>query len=359
MAGQAANFISDDTSVAILEKEDTDCKDVSVLRDAPRAILHFHEKVTADNRIYGGIHPIKSLESHQVNLATLVAKALRSLPPPKDGSVDPFKTVTIGVEGSCTVHQKPTFISVTRGPGMRSSLATGLDTAKGLATAWSIPVIGVHHMQGHLLVNRLVSALRSGSKAMHLTPEFPFLTLLVSGGHTTLLHSRSLTDHAELASTADIAIGDSIDKLSRSVLPPELLASSSDTNYGRILESYAFPSPVLDYAYSPPLRRQEELVRQISRWGWGLAPPLSQTKVMEFSFSGIESTVRRIMETRGAQMCEDERRDLAREAMRVLFEHLAGRTVIALKQLETTHKERTNTLVVSGGVAANKYLKHM
>ncbi|MCJ1437559.1 hypothetical protein MMC27_006946 [Xylographa pallens] len=360
----------DDTSVAILEKHDG-------IQDHPSATLHFHEKITADNSQYGGIHPLAALDSHQSSLGTLVAKSLLSLPnvPENASSFTP----TIPVRCSPTQKRKPDFISVTRGPGMRSSLSTGLDTAKGLAIAWQIPLLGVNHMQAHALTPRLVSALSRppiGTSSYTPYPTFPFLSLLLSGGHTLLLHSTSLTQHPLLAATTDIALGDFIDKVARAVLPPAVIASNgSSTSYGRSLELFSFPSGDADYAYHPPLTRGESIARSPTPYPWSLGSPLAETRGgkgstrMEYSFSGLDSAVRRIMEGR-PEMGLDERKCLAREAMRVAFEHVAERAVMALQKLQTredgkgnTAKEsaertpQTEVLVLSGGVAANGYLR--
>lgn len=242
---------------------------------------------------------------------------------------------------------------------MRSSLATGLDTAKGLAVAWQIPLVAVNHMQAHALTPRLVSAL-SGSSP-NAAPAFPFLSLLVSGGHTLLVHSRELTDHAVLATTTDIAIGDCIDKIARLVLPPDVLKEGGEIMYGRHLERFAFPNGSADHNYTAPTTRGEEIARKTTKWGWALVPPLAETrsgsksKAMEFTFSGLGSAVKRICE--GKQDIDDEeRRELARECMKTAFEHLASRVGWALRDLKEK-RSGIGTLVISGGVASNEFLR--
>ena len=148
---------------------------------------------------------------------------------------------------------------------MRSSLTTGLDTAKGLAVAWQIPLVGVNHMQAHALTPRLVSAL--SARSPNAAPAFPFLSLLVSGGHTLLVHSRELTDHEILATATDIAIGDCIDKIARLVLRPGVLKEGGDIMYGRLLERFAFPNGSADFNYTAPTTRAEEIARKSTRWG--------------------------------------------------------------------------------------------
>ncbi|KAL9017981.1 MAG: hypothetical protein Q9185_004726 [Variospora sp. 1 TL-2023] len=370
----------DDTSVAVLETAAPDLNSPT----SPSARLHFHDKVTADNAKYHGIHPIVSLESHNERLAPLIAQALRSLPPASPKSND-FTSHPIPVRSAnhWLRKQKPDFISVTRGPGLLPSLSTGLQIAKGLAVAWQVPLLGVNHMQAHALTPRLVHALgQPGTKRSNheenREPAFPFLTLLVSGGHTMLVHSKALAHHSILASTTDLAIGDAIDKAARCILPEEMLNTAPDVMYGRLLEEFAAAAPRDGRGYDasyykPPRTRGEELSRKPSRWGWALAAPLAETrsgsksKAMEFSFSGLGSTVLRICRRpRGQKMTHEERVDLAREVMRVAFEHLASRVVMALNSLlqerntdDKSTEGKIGTLVVSGGVASNGFLKHI
>ncbi|KAL1999077.1 hypothetical protein VTN02DRAFT_5076 [Thermoascus thermophilus] len=357
----------DDTSVAIVEKHDRPSND-----DTSAATIHFLEKVTADTRQYRGIHPIEALQSHQENLAKLVDKALRHLPAvPEDGNDSTaHRGLMLADDKTGTRRRIPDFISATRGPGMRSNLAVGLDTGKGLAVAWQIPFVGVHHMQAHLLTPRLVSALaqknESGSSpaapSRGSSPDFPFLSILVSGGHSLLVKSASITDHEIMASSADIAIGETLDKAARLILPESLLQTAKNTMYGRMLERFAFPNGPADYAdYRPAMNRGEELVKRESLWGWSITAPFANTRQLQFSFSCVSSTVTRIVakkEAAGEVMSDDERVALARESMRVCFEHLASRTIIALEHLRDQGLDpaEIQTLVVSGGVAANRFL---
>lgn len=340
----------DDTSVAVLEK-----------RQNSSAILHYHSKVTSDNRSWEGVHPLLSHVSHQKNLGKLVNDAVSALPVVPSGNEQSGNCLPVADGSHAIFRQKPDFITVTRGPGMRASLITGIDTAKGLGIAWQIPVLGVNHMQAHALTPRLVSALEteaSSSGTQPLQPEFPFLSLLVSGGHTMLVHSKSLFDHKILATTSDLALGVVIDKCAREILPTAILESASDVMYGRVLEAFAYPE-TSEYDYLPPLTRKEELTQKETSYGWAFRPPLSQApegfRGSEFSYSGIGSTVKRIMED-NPDMAVAERRAVARELMRVSFEHLASRVFLAL---ENPDLKDVKSLVVSGGVASNQFLRYL
>lgn len=317
----------DDSCVALLEKH----KNGS-------ATLHFNGKITSDNRSYGGIYPIVASESHQKNIAALANDALLRRPVAGDGK---DKMII-------------DFITVTRGPGMRAGLMTGMDTAKGLAVALQIPIIGVNHMQAHALTPRLDSALNAhepevskGDISMEKAsispePSFPFLTLLVSGGHTMLVHSKALCDHEILSDTSDMAIGDVIDKCARNILPASIIDAAPNVMYGPLLEEFAFSgcSPQQDHSRLYP-------------YPWKMNAPSSSNLKNQFSYSGIGSTVKRIMEM-NPKMDIYERQVLGMETMRVAFEHLASRVFLAFKRDEV---KNIKTLVVSGGVASNKYLK--
>lgn len=340
----------DDTSVAILEKDGVN-EDHRLPPQPTRTKLHYHQKVTSDNRAYGGVHPIVAVESHQQNLSTLVKASLASLPI-RNSSIADF-TNAIFVEGE--LRKKPDFITVTRGPGMRSSLQCGIDTAKGLAVGWQIPILGVNHMQAHAITPRLVSSM-AGVRG----PDFPFMTLLVSGGNTMLVRSAGLCDHRILAETSDMAVGDVLDKCARDILPAEVLKAGSSVMYGRLLEQFAFENE--PYNYIPPGDKKESDRTRRTHYGWAIPPPFcSETgsgekrNAMEYSFSNIGSTVKRITKAK-PEMDVAERRLLARETMRIAFEHLFSRLFMALGD---AMQQEMSTVVVSGGVASNMYLRHM
>ncbi|RMY82172.1 hypothetical protein D0862_12104 [Hortaea werneckii] len=372
----------DDTSVALVEVRNasSDLQNGAVANDAPRLNVLFHEKVTANNDEYTGIHPLVALDSHRANLAPLVQRAMRRLSH-YDSNDAPSPENSLPLK----------LVAVTRGPGMRSNLAVGLDTAKGIAVALDKPLIGVHHMQAHALTPRLLTAMANKAQdAKPLEPAFPFLTVLVSGGHTMLLNSTSLTEHRTLAETQDIAIGDFLDKAARAVLPPERLRPP----FGKALEEFAFCSQIRkvdetmtenldiekgseyplseeviqpsepDYSdYSPPSRRQDELESRSTRWGWALTPPLAENKGgekssrrMVYSFAGLLTSIERLVKRPDPLFSLRERQDLAREVERVAFQHLTSRILL---YLESSSTFTGDTVVVSGGVASNSFLRHV
>ncbi|ETS87501.1 hypothetical protein PFICI_01329 [Pestalotiopsis fici W106-1] len=383
----------DDTCVAILDKPDLtvhsrrrphhqhgdDGNDSAPVPAA--AHLLFNKKVTSDNRAFGGVEPLTAVLSHTSSLAPLVREALQALPEVPAVEIGDYRVwkKMLWVDG--VVRRKPDFVSVTRGPGMASNLSVGLNTAKGLAVAWDVPLLGVNHMQAHALTPRLVSALERGAEELERRqqqqsgttapkrprqreqqeikePAFPFLSLLVSGGHTLLVHSRSLTDHRILAQTRNIAIGDMIDKCARIILPASHLAELDDVMYGPALERFAFPdvkSPE-DYGYTPPAKRMDEIQIFDSGRGWALTPPIPTSAAMVYDFSGFNGEVERAVRENPDMSLED-RRYLAKHAMRIAFEHLVSRLLFALK--DRSQFGDIKTIVAAGGVASNKYLRHI
>lgn len=350
----------DDTCVAVLEKS------------GPAARLLFNKKVTSDHRAFGGVHPAVAVIGHDAALATLVQEAIQHLP----AATSPSDTIV----RTPTPRRAPDFVTATRGPGMSANLSVGLNTAKGLACAWGVPLLGVHHMQAHLLTPRLVTALSHpwppspSPPGASYTPTFPFLTLLISGGHTLLLHSLSLTSHRLLASTPSHAIGNMLDASARLILPASVTSTSPTTMYAAALESFAFPNPPSDYAYTPPARRADEILPHPSPTApslWHLTPPLSTTRAMTFNFTGLGSQIPPALAKIAAasRTPEEElthRRALARALQTVAFEQLTSRVIFALDSLNphpASSRYRpgggVKTLVISGGVAANKFLRHV
>lgn len=342
---------------------ETSCDDtcVAILTTDPStraARLPFNAKLTSDNRQFRGVFPPAALDGHASSLAGLVSEALRTT-------------------SSTTASARPDLVAVTRGPGMSANLAEGLALAKGLSVAWDVPLLAVNHMQAHALTPRLVDALDAASSSHPPTsnrppdardpaptaqpgppaPAFPFLTLLVSGGHTQLVHSRSLTDHRILANSANIALGDALDKCARLILPDDLVAACPDVMYARALEAFAFPPATADRdlaAYVAPARRADEIEPYTSPHGWTLHPPLASSRRLAYEFSALQSHVQSVLALR-PNLPLPLRRALAYDVMRIAFEHLAGRVLLALAA-DPSLASHASALVVSGGVASNRFL---
>ncbi|KYK58291.1 hypothetical protein DCS_05304 [Drechmeria coniospora] len=372
----------DDTAVAVLSR----------CRRTGRASLLFNERISSDNRPFKGVNPAIAVQGHNASLAPLVRRALAFLPDARacDGGNEGGRVLAVG-DGECRTNRKmPDFVSVTRGPGIMANLAVGLNMAKGLAVAWDVPLLAVHHMQAHALTPRLVHALGeetarvrtegeaaaesdvevdtgAGAETLTSCPEFPFLSLLVSGGHTQLVHSTSLVHHRILANTADIAIGNLLDQTARVILPADVLEASPDVMYGRVLEEFAFPPDLGDVGaqhadfFRPATSRHDEMVDVPSGYSWTVPLPFRNSRKLVFSFSSIYTNVHRIAAA-NPSMDLAERRALARHTLRAAFQHLVSRLVLALTDVAqpgSSVPAAAHALVVAGGVASNRFLMHV
>lgn len=206
-------------------------------------------------------------------------------------------------------------IAYTRGPGLVGALLVGASCAAGLAYGWRLPLIGVHHMEGHLLAPLLEDP----------APRFPFVALLVSGGHTQLVRVDGLGRYSLLGDTLDDAAGEAFDKTAK------LLG--------------------LPYPGGPALAKLAESGRP---GRFDLPRPMTRKPGLEFSFSGLKTavltTVGRIADD-PLKMDDQTRADLARGFEDAVVETLTVKCRRALEQ------ESVSRLVVAGGVSANLRLR--
>ena len=208
---------------------------------------------------------------------------------------------------------RPDAVAYTAGPGLVGALMVGSGLANGLALAWGCPVIPVHHMEGHLLAPMLEDE----------PPAYPFLALLVSGGHSMLIAVRGLGDYRLLGTTLDDAVGEAFDKTAK------LLG--------------------LGYPGGPALAR---LAESGDEKAFSLPRPMLNRPGLDFSFSGLKTAV--MLLVRKAQeegSFESSRADIAASFQRAAVDTLVGRA------LQAAEREGLNRIVVAGGVGANKLLR--
>ncbi|GAA6004661.1 hypothetical protein JCM10207_000971 [Rhodosporidiobolus poonsookiae] len=278
---------------------------------------------------YGGIHPLHAQEAHQRNMPLAIQQALAEANL-QLGDVDAF--------------------AFTRGPGMYGCLSACAGAAKALAAATGKPLLGVHHMQAHALTPLLTASL---SPSPHPTPSFPFLTLLLSGGHTLLLAASSLSAFRILATTHDESIGACLDKASRALGIPRELGGGSQ---GAALERFACPGGALEAEETREAEREEHEAAQ--REGWKMpAFPTPFKADLAFSYAGLRSSLTRLLPSSMEDWSTPRRRATARAFMLAAFAQIEDKVALALRQAEGGGEERTRGLVVSGGVASNLILR--
>jgi N6-L-threonylcarbamoyladenine synthase len=265
---------------------ETSCDDTGVaLYDRGRGELVAHAVHTqaAMHQAYGGVVPELASRDHVRRLVPLTKKVL--------GDRD-----LNALDG----------IGYTEGPGLAGALLVGASFAHGLALSLGIPAIGVHHLEGHLL-SPLLSVRR---------PEFPFLALLVSGGHTQLMRVGGVGNYELLGDTQDDAAGEAFDKTA------QLLG--------------------LGYPGGPALSR---LADQGKPGRYRLPRPMIGSG-LDFSFSGLKTAVLTLVKNQ-----QTDPADVARAFVDAIVEVLVAKCVRALETAGLTR------LVVAGGVGANRQLR--
>jgi len=208
-------------------------------------------------------------------------------------------------------HQDIDVVAYTRGPGLAGALLVGAGVAAGLAAAWHKPLLGVHHLEGHLLSPFLSQD----------PPTFPFIALLVSGGHTQLMQVNAVGDYRLLGETIDDAAGEAFDKSAK------LLG--------------------LPYPGGPALAR---LAQSGDPKAFALPRPLLNSGNLDFSFAGLKTAVLTQTQRLGATLSE-RAADVAASTQAAIVEVLIKKSLRALAQTGL------KTLVVAGGVGANRSLR--
>lgn len=308
----------DDSCLALLEKKPN--SDVPVLID--------HVKRTLNSEKYGGIVPTQAHEFHQTVLGGMVVEfcqrnKLHDMP--------------------------PDLVCCTRGPGMVGSLSVSLQLAKGLAIGWNKPFIGVHHMLGHILISKLPL------KESKMPPQYPFLSLLASGGHTMLVLLKAVDDHEIIVDTCDIAVGDSIDKCARELgIKGNLL--------GKELEKYVDQIPVelkQEFDNISTESRENEFEFKLKLPLRGPHNPVIPENI-QFTFAPFLSSIQHHMKDN--HLDERSKQFLAYKTQKFFFKHIIDRVNVALMKHGVKITKVTGDgkfrgvtdFVFSGGVASNK-----
>ena len=242
----------DETGVALYDTE------LGLVAEALHSQIDLHA-------VYGGVVPEIASRDHLRRLLPLIRQVL-----------DQAKVT------------KPDAIAYTAGPGLVGALMVGGGMANGLGLAWSCPVIPIHHMEGHLVAPMLEAD----------PPSYPFLALLVSGGHTMLVWVEALGDYEVLGSTLDDAVGEAFDKTAK------LLG--------------------LGYPGGPALAKLAETGNENA---WRFPRPMINHEGFDFSFSGLKTAV--MLKVREAASLDPFRADIAASFQRAVVDTLIARTLKA------------------------------
>ncbi len=203
-------------------------------------------------------------------------------------------------------------IAVTSGPGLKGGLLVGVTFAKTMASILKKPLIGVNHLEGHALTIRMIEKI-----------EFPYLLLLVTGGHTQLLVVKGVGDYERLGTTIDDALGEAYDKVAKSL------------NLG--------------YPGGPII---EKLAKQGTESHIVFPRPLQRSKDMSFSFSGLKTAVKREID-KSIPLSEQSLSNICKAFQDSVIDILHTKLVMAVEHFRKEYSSNTN-VVLAGGVAANK-----
>ncbi|MCC5997186.1 MAG: tRNA (adenosine(37)-N6)-threonylcarbamoyltransferase complex transferase subunit TsaD [Oceanicaulis sp.] len=277
----------DDTAAAIVRR----APDGSVTVLAERVVGQ-----DAAHAPYGGVVPEIAARAHAERMDTLAAEVLA------EAGLAPAELDAV---------------AATAGPGLIGGVMAALMTAKGIALGAGIPLIAVNHLEGHALSPRLTHQL-----------NFPYLLLLVSGGHTQLVIVEGVGAMTRLGSTIDDAAGEAFDKTAK-------------------IMGLGFPG-------GPAVERAARAARDPARFA--LPRMLAGKPGCDFSFAGLKTAARRAWEALDAPG-DIDRADLAAAVQTAIAVHLAERTGRAMDQYADRLPDAPRTLVIAGGVAANQTVR--
>ena len=271
---------------------ETSCDETGIaLYDTQRGLLsHALYSQIAMHREYGGVVPELASRDHIRRVLPLIRQALAA--------------------AGCELHHVGA-IAYTQGPGLAGALLVGASIGAALSFALNIPALGIHHLEGHLL-SPLLSA---------PAPVFPFIALLVSGGHTQLMQVDAAGHYRLLGETVDDAAGEAFDKTAK----------------------------LLGLGY-PGGAALSQLARQGRPRLFKLPRPMLNSGDLNFSFSGLKTAVLTLLNKQ--EIGDQTRADIALAFQEAVVEVLTEKSLAALTQ--TGLKQ----LVVAGGVGANAQLRH-
>ena len=263
----------------------------AVVEDGRKVLSSVISSQVEEHKIYGGVVPEIASRRHSENISAVVSKALE--------------------DAGCT-YDSVDAIAVTYAPGLIGALLVGVNFAKGLSFATGKPLIPVHHLRSHIAANYIT----------HTELEPPFLSLVVSGGHSHIINVKSYTEFEIIGKTRDDAAGECLDKAARAMGVPypggaNLDKIAKDGN----ASSYKFPHPRID------------------------GSPL------DFSFSGLKTSVVNIIHNAKQKGEDINVPDLGASYIAAVVECLVENV---LKAAEITGQKK---LVVAGGVSANSVLR--
>ncbi len=272
---------------------ETSCDDssVSILKNDREILVNLISSQIDIHALFGGVVPEIASRKHMEAINPLIKKAL---------------------DDASLTYDEIDLIAVTKGPGLMGSLLVGISAAKALSLAINKPMVGVNHMKGHIAANFLA----------HKNLEPPFITLVVSGGHTYLCDVRGYTDIKVMGKTRDDACGESYDKVARKI--------------------------GLGYPGGPKI---DKIAKEGNKKAYDFPRVMLEKDSYDFSFSGLKTAVLNFINSKEQKKETFKKEDLAASFQEAVVDVLVEKSMRLLKETGR------DTLTVSGGVAANSRLR--
>lgn len=284
---------------------ETSCDEtgVAVVHDDRRVAAHLVLSQLKDHEIFGGVVPEIAARAHLTHLDRLMQTAMR------EAGID-----FADLDG----------VAATTGPGLIGGVMVGMMAAKAVALVHRKPFLGVNHLEAHVLSPRLMNDI-----------PFPYLVLLVSGGHTQILVAEGVGRYLLWASTRDDAIGECFDKAAKLMGLP--------------------------YPGGPNLEKTAASCQDpvAARKKFPFAIPLEQASEIEFSFSGLKTSVRNTVDkiVSDGTIRQDDLAAIAASLQFTLAATLALQVTKAMRRFRANYRQPQPTFVVCGGVAANQTIR--
>ena len=306
----------DETAVSVVETRDENF----LVREVTN-VVHSQVDLHAE---FGGVVPNLAKREHQKLLMPVLVKALNRVPVAKIQPTIEFSPVEQFFDRnqplfeSVQLHfktlKKPDIdlIAVTNGPGLEPALWVGVTLARALAVLWGVPLVGVDHMRGHICANFIGQS----------SSQFPALGLTISGGHTQLVLMEQALRYKLLGETVDDAAGEAFDKVARLLDMP-------------------YPGGV-------PISNAAE---QGDAKAFNLPRPMMHSGDENFSFSGLKTAVLYLTQQLGQQQTQLKKNDIAASFQQAVVD------VVVKKTLNACEKHAVHSVLVGGGVIANKQLR--
>ena len=261
----------------------------------PTILSNVISSQTDVHKEFGGVVPELAARSHMEKIDFIVNKAI------KDSGIN-INDIDA--------------VASTAGPGLIVCLSVGLSFGKALSASLNIPFIAVNHLEGHALSPKLDSKL-----------DYPYLLLLISGGHTQFLDVKKLGKYKRLGTTIDDALGEAFDKTAKSL--------------------------GIDFLGGPQI---EIFAKKGDKNKYKLTKPIFNKGGCNLSLAGLKTAILKISKL---IKTEQEKFDLAASFQKTINDILHKKTQIAFKEFEKENKLKEKIFVIAGGVAANKHIRNM